>query len=205
MKHIFTIFSILFLLGSSSILGAVAQTSPYGGVLNFQHTDTSITPFDSYLGDWLLVDAMATWCGPCKEQLREMNQIHDNVKDVITFLSLSVDYIDDNLSLVQSYEDEQQVAWTFGWDYDGQFQQEYLVDAFPTLMLFDPDGQLRKTWTGLQPAETLLEELEGNTDGDLRLSIFAGATIEGFAPFFILATVFMVIYVIYFFYQRNRA
>ena len=39
----------------------------------------------------VLVDFFATWCGPCMQEMPEMNKIYPDYKDKIEFFAVSID------------------------------------------------------------------------------------------------------------------
>lgn len=86
----------------------------------------------------LLVSVTASWCGPCR-QMRQLTFADDRVKRQLgnRMLAVMVD-ADHNSEVVASLG----------------------VTAYPTTILFDTAGNIRKTWTGYQSAGEFATELE---------------------------------------------
>ncbi len=47
-----------------------------------------------YLGGWVVVNYWATWCAPCRKEMPELSQLHDE-RDDITVLGLAFEDTDD--------------------------------------------------------------------------------------------------------------
>jgi thioredoxin 1 len=80
-----------------------------------------------------LVDFFATWCAPCRGQLPILNAVAEQLADKVTFLKVDVD------------------------NFQG-IAQQYGISSIPTLIVFK-DGQVAKSFTGLQQEKTLLATL----------------------------------------------
>ena len=85
------------------------------------------------LGDKVVVDCYASWCGPCKMLAPIVEELSDELKD-IQFYKLDVDALED-------------IAY------------EYRIMSIPTLLVFEK-GNLTKTLVGFKTKEELLTELK---------------------------------------------
>lgn len=82
----------------------------------------------------VLVDFFATWCGPCKMMHPVLEELHEKVGDKARVIKID---IDKNQELAAIYN----------------------VRSVPTLMIFR-NGELKWRTSGVQPIQTLEQELE---------------------------------------------
>lgn len=109
--------------------------------------------FSDYRGQWLVVNYWATWCAPCRKEIPELSELHDERED-ITVLGLAFEDADES-----DFE-----------DFLSEFEVTYpilLVDvynppepfgspkALPTTYILDPEGRSVKTFVGPVTRQTL--------------------------------------------------
>ena len=82
----------------------------------------------------VLIDFFATWCGPCKMMHPVLEELHEKVGDKARVIKID---IDKNQELAAIYN----------------------VRSVPTLMIFR-NGELKWRTAGVQPIQTLEQELE---------------------------------------------
>ena len=83
----------------------------------------------------VLVDFFATWCGPCKLLAPILEEVAEEIADKAKIYKLDIDAAP-NLAA------------------------QYGVMSVPTLILFNK-GEVAQTLVGVQPADRILEVLEG--------------------------------------------
>ncbi|XOV92714.1 MAG: TlpA family protein disulfide reductase [Bacteroidota bacterium] len=105
--------------------------------------------------DYLMVIASGSWCGPCIKGLADIKKVYDNVNEKVSFVSL---WNDSDLNMfVNNHRDKKQViSWTNLWDQYGLMANALRVQAYPSYILFDPQGNEIKRWDGKFPND--LEE-----------------------------------------------
>ena len=87
-----------------------------------------IMPVD---GKPMIVDFSATWCGPCRQLKPIFEELAEEFRDRITFLTIDTD---ENPELAQAYN----------------------VTGIPTLIFINKDGQIQDTISGFQNRDQLL-------------------------------------------------
>ncbi|WP_242603903.1 TlpA disulfide reductase family protein [Legionella impletisoli] len=111
-------------------------------------------PLASLKGKWVYINYWASWCGPCLEEIPELNRFYNRYKSQ-NVVMLGVNY--DALPL---YEQKQLVR-EIGIKYPNlsedpsSFFHIRDIRGVPVTFVFNPDGKLRKTLYGPQTIETL--------------------------------------------------
>ncbi len=124
-------------------LSSIPLTTPEGGTTNLA----------AYEGTPLVVNFFASWCGPCKAELPDIERVSQEFGDEITVLGISLDAAEDSwLALVE------QTGITFPTVFEGQGGAMFeAVDgrSMPTTIFLDAEGQLVHTVAGLQTEDSL--------------------------------------------------
>lgn len=93
----------------------------------------------THLGRWLVLDLMATWCGPCKLEvahLREVQRLHG---DDVVILSVGVDR-GETLEDLRAFGEEHGATWPYAIDRDGSVSRALRLGIIPKLIVVDPEG-----------------------------------------------------------------
>lgn len=99
-----------------------------------------------YLGQWVVVNYWATWCAPCRKEIPELSELHEE-RDDITVLGLAFEDVDE--TAFDAFLEEFDVSYPI-----------LLVDVYappepfgapkvlPTTVLLDPTGRSVKAFLG---------------------------------------------------------
>ena len=112
--------------------------------------------FSDYEGSILVIDFMAPWCPPCKEQFPILSVV-ESIEGV-EVLTINVDASYDMESLINFGEDEG-ITWFFG--HSPATALEFEVAGIPTVIIVDQEGKIvnRAFFTTLQDFERILTPL----------------------------------------------
>lgn len=105
-----------------------------------------------FVGESLVVNFWATWCGPC---VREMPMLRDMSSDMagdVTFLGINVQ---DSPSQARAFLEDVGVEYVQAADPDGDYFRAVGGLGMPTTLLVDSDGVVRYHHTGELTAEKL--------------------------------------------------
>ena len=101
--------------------------------------------FTDFKGKYVYIDAWATWCAPCKQEIPYLKQLEKDLHEKnIVFVSISFDkpkdkekwktYVKENeltgVQLITENAFETRIAW------------DYKINAIPRFLLFDPEGKI---------------------------------------------------------------
>jgi thiol-disulfide isomerase/thioredoxin len=87
------------------------------------------------------INFWATWCGPCKEEMPQMQAIYEARKNT-DLVILGVDFRED-AATVRQFVSERGLGWTFVLDPDARAAWSYFVIGIPTHVFVARDGTIR--------------------------------------------------------------
>ena len=106
-----------------------------------------------YRGKVVLVNVWASWCGPCKQELPELQKLHHAHGEDFAVLGVSIDK-------PRNYKNVLALMGQFGIDYpvildpDGASTATFGVQGYPTSLLVDRNGVVRWRREGIiQPTD----------------------------------------------------
>jgi peroxiredoxin len=107
-------------------------------------------------GRVVLVNFWATWCGPCRQEMPLLNQLHQKYQGSgFTLLGINVD--DDSRKAI-SLANQLGVSFPVLLDGDKIVSKLYDLRSMPSTLLIDRDGKLRYLHQGYQAGYEALYE-----------------------------------------------
>ncbi len=115
--------------------------------------DGDTVKFSDYKGGLLVVDFMAPWCGPCREQLKVLKELNERPDIEIITINIDSNY---NSSALRQFAEDEGITWSFG--SSPMAGGVYQVNAIPTILFVDEEGVIRYRgfYTTLNQFEQLL-------------------------------------------------
>jgi len=116
--------------------------------------DGEAVRFSDYEGKVLVVDFMAPWCPPCKEQIKVLKELDEFPNIEIITINIDSRY---NSSTLRQFAEAEGVTWTFGSSTEAG--GTYQTNAIPTILFVDAEGVIRYRgfFTTLNQFEQLLQ------------------------------------------------
>lgn len=93
-------------------------------------------------GKVVVYDFWATWCGPCRELIPEMNQWAAKFKADVVFIGIS----DESAATVQTFMKSSPMKYNVAIDSKGTMSEALGIQGIPHVMVVTPDGIVR--WQG---------------------------------------------------------
>ena len=135
---------------------------PKAGAIDFSLVDIDGKAFrlSDFKGRVVLLDFMATWCGPCVMSMSDLLEIRDEFGEDVVLISISVDPASDTVEKLRSWRDSWEADWIHAQDTaDPPVGRRFEVSAIPTLVIVDKDGGIGFRHVGLTPVDTLKREI----------------------------------------------
>lgn len=100
-------------------------------------------------GEVVMVNFWASWCGPCREELPLLDELYQQYRDYgFTLLGVNVD---ENRAAADKLLEQIPVSFPVLYDPASAVSELYEVDAMPSTILIDRDGNLRHLHRGYKP------------------------------------------------------
>jgi len=139
------------------------ESVPFGFKAGYRLTDVEVTSIDGktilfsdYSGRVLVVDFMAPWCNPCKEQIKVLRELAASTEVEILSINVDTSY---NATYLTRFKEDEAMTWTLS--SSAEAAQEYQVTGIPLILVADGNGVIRYRgyYTSLSKFQEILREI----------------------------------------------
>jgi thiol-disulfide isomerase/thioredoxin len=110
-----------------------------------------------YVGKPIVLNFWASWCGPCKNEMPEFQQVFEEMGEQVQFLMVNATVSGDTVEKAKSFVGQSGYTFPVLFDTRGDALYTYGVDAFPTTFFLDKTGTVASYVVGAISRETLLK------------------------------------------------
>lgn len=149
---------------SAAALTAIGEMAP-GFTLTTLDGGTEISLSD-LKGKVVYIDFWASWCGPCRRSLPEVQALAKEYKGRdVQVLGVNLDR---KLEAGVKYAADQNLGFPSVFDDGGQVAQSYGVRSIPSMLIVGPDGEVAYSSVGFDPKalpdiKKVIEDLLGES------------------------------------------
>ena len=111
----------------------------------------------NYVGKPIVLNFWASWCGPCKSEMPEFQQVFEEMGEQVQFLMVNATVSGDTVEKAKSFVGQNGYTFPVLFDTSGEALYAFGVDAFPSTFFLDRTGTPVGYAVGAINKETLLK------------------------------------------------
>ena len=111
--------------------------------------------FKNFTGRWIIINYWATWCGPCHEEIPELNAFYKAHKKANDIVLLGVNYDGVDVDTLKNETKKMDITFPVLVDDPSSVLKFPRPDMLPVTLVFNPEGKLQATLLGPQTQATL--------------------------------------------------
>lgn len=143
MKHF---LSFIALLAANTAAHAALQANAAAPDFTLRALDGPNLHLAEQRGRVVLVNFWASWCGPCRQEMPQLNKLHDKYRAAgLVMLGIN---IDDDPRQAAELAARYQIRFPVLLDTDKAVVKRYDLGAMPATVLIDRDGRVRQLHRG---------------------------------------------------------
>ena len=151
------------LAGFDQLAASAPSTGTAAGQIAPEFTTTDddgqALSLGDYRGQIVLLNFWATWCGPCRIEMPEFEQIYrDRASE--DFVVLAVNNAE-SATAVQDFREELALSFPLALDVDASIQSLFGINNYPSTFLLDRDGRILSRHFGALTVEQIHELVDG--------------------------------------------
>jgi peroxiredoxin len=138
--------------------GVIASTGLSAGVISGNAPDFTLKSsngenikLSELRGQVVLINFWASWCGPCRQEMPELNKLYEKYKK-LGFIILGVNVEEDETAALRIIE-EDKIGFPVLFDSENKVSKLYNVDAMPTTVLVARNGSMRYLHRAYKPGD----------------------------------------------------
>lgn len=138
----------------------VAERSPAPD-FTVQDAEGNPVKLSDFVGKPVVLNFWASWCGPCKSEMPEFDQVQAELGDEVQFLMVNLtDGSRETVATASKYIENQGFSFKVLYDTAGEGANTYGVYSIPSTYFIDAEGNAAAQATGVIDRDTLLRGIE---------------------------------------------
>ncbi|MBA1148101.1 TlpA family protein disulfide reductase [Ectothiorhodospiraceae bacterium WFHF3C12] len=141
---------IMLALAFSGAALALSKNEPAPGFTLKSNSGDNVK-LSELRGQVVMVNFWASWCGPCRQEMPLLDALHQRYKS-LGFTVLGVN-VEEDPAAARDLLDEVPVSFPILFDSSNRVSEAYEVDAMPSTVILDRDGNVRYIHKGYVPGD----------------------------------------------------
>lgn len=108
-----------------------------------------------FKGQVVYLNFWATWCGPCKDEMPDLQKLQNEYKGKVKVFAVDADGNEDP-EVMKAYADNLHLSFSVVWD-EAKAARHYRVLGLPTSLVLDADGRIVDSTVGQVPYPAMLK------------------------------------------------
>jgi peroxiredoxin len=135
-------------LAVSSLVGASASIAP---AFSLPSRAGDMVSLDQLKGQVVMINFWASWCGPCRQEMPLLDQMHKRYSSLgFTLLGVNVEA---NTKDAERWLADVPVSFPVLFDKESKVSKMYDVSAMPSTVFIDRNGNVRYLHRGYKPGD----------------------------------------------------
>jgi peroxiredoxin len=148
MRNRIAALAAVLMLALPAWAGAADVQAP---AFTLQSVDGKTVSLAQFKGDVVMINFWASWCGPCRQEMPLLDDIYKQYKDM-GFVLLGVN-VEPDTHDANAWLKKTPVSYPVLYDPKSQVSQLYQVQAMPTTVIVDRQGNVRFVHNGYVPGD----------------------------------------------------
>jgi thiol-disulfide isomerase/thioredoxin len=106
-----------------------------------------------YIGQNVFLNFWASWCGPCKAEMPDMELIQQSYGDQVVILAVNVG---ENAATASGFKEDYGLTFEILLDQDNNVARLYSVTGIPTSYFIDKEGNIIAGYVGTMDYDTMV-------------------------------------------------
>ncbi|ALX50537.1 cytochrome C biogenesis protein [Lentibacillus amyloliquefaciens] len=95
-------------------------------------------------GQKVIMNFWASWCGPCKDEMPEMQKFYEEYGDKVEVVAVNLTGNDSGVKAVEEYVNKNGYTYPVPLDKDSKIQEQYDIYNIPTTYFIGTDGKVQQ-------------------------------------------------------------
>jgi thiol-disulfide isomerase/thioredoxin len=143
-----TVFVLQYTREPSKYSGEQAEESRPAPAFRLKDLSGQEVSLDQFKGKVVMLDFWATWCGPCRASMPELEKLQQQHPNDFTLLAVN---LQEPADLVVPYVQSEKVKSRVLLDINGVAGSAYGISSIPMQAIIDKEGILRHRQLGMYP------------------------------------------------------